>query len=338
MALWWAISSAWAGPDCGVIPDLVDAAWSSYGDAELDGANVSLQAAEDSLGCQTAPVPTETLLELYRLDALVALSQADREAAVYSTIRAVVVDPTGVPPAEYGPQLAELHASWATRLGGATLPISVDGASAVWIDGRPLDVKATVQVIPGEHLIQWQDATGFTSHVVDVGAAYVVRGVPAAGSEIVPPPGEKPPKEPKPAKDLKPVKPPKEPKVTKVDPAAPLVTRPPGEKSQVKSAVLIGSGLAALAGGATLAYAWTSERDFLANPYASPDYSGCTVTDACYADARADRIRSDAGQVRALYGIGYGLVGLGIVGIGVDVTLLADPIQKSGGAMVTVPW
>lgn len=170
------------GGDCPALGALVASAWASFDDAELANADRVLHQGREVLACQREVVPTEVLLEMFRLDGLVALSQANREDAVYATIRAVTIDPESTPPANYGPELAELTATWVARLARSG-QISAAGVEQAWVDGRLLDGSDPLSIVPGEHLVQWTDPDGFHSQVVDVKQTYVVQGSAPIGPD-----------------------------------------------------------------------------------------------------------------------------------------------------------
>lgn len=158
----------------------VGRARAAYDDAEIEQAGRILEATVEALGCQTSRVHTSVLLELYRLDGLVALSRMNEKAAVYATIRAATVDPDAPPPPEYGPELAELYTTWSDRLRNATASLSVDGGGTVYVDGQPITHGGRRTVLQGEHLIQVDSGAAVGSDVRDVTGDLVVRtGLPA---------------------------------------------------------------------------------------------------------------------------------------------------------------
>lgn len=161
--------------ECPVLGALIASAWASFDDAEPANADLLLHQGREALACQRAVVPTEALLEMFRLDGLVALSQANREDAVYATIRAVTIDPESVPPANYGPELAELTATWTARLARSG-QISAVGVEQAWVDGHLLHASDPLSIVPGEHLVQWTDPDGLHSAVVDVKQVYEIQG------------------------------------------------------------------------------------------------------------------------------------------------------------------
>jgi hypothetical protein len=65
--------------------------------------------------------------------------------------------------------------------------------------------------------------------------------------------------------------------------------------------------------------AWQREQAFLDRAYDDDQYGACARSSACYADARAQEIRSDANGVRGLYGLGYGLAGIGVGTLGAGI-------------------
>lgn len=156
--------TAWACPPTG---SEIRRARAAYDDAEPDIATEILATAEDDLGCQTTVVDRQTLLELYRLQTLVHLARAEDTEAVEATMRAVMIDPLAVPPADYGPEMVGLHRSWAGRMSDKRAVVNVLGGGRVFIDGEPLTHGQQMTVVRGQHLVQIEGATGLTS-VVDV--------------------------------------------------------------------------------------------------------------------------------------------------------------------------
>jgi hypothetical protein len=172
-----ALLTAWA---CPPTADQILRARAAYDDAEPDIAAGILATADEELGCQTALVGRNTLLELYRLQALVALARARDTEAVEAIMRAVTIDPLATPPPDYGPEVIGLHRSWAGRLSDKTAVVNVLGGGRVFIDGQPLTHGQETTVVRGHHLVQIDGATGFTSvmDVLDRDRA-VVTGLPS---------------------------------------------------------------------------------------------------------------------------------------------------------------
>jgi hypothetical protein len=323
LIVWFAISSALAAP-CPDLPVLIDGAWSAFDDAELDGADDLLDQGYAGLACQPALVPADVLLDLYRLDGLVALAQEDREAAIYATMRAVSADPTSAPPTDFGPQLAELHASWAQRLAGTSVQVRVVDGGAAWVDGRAVSVAQPLSILGGEHLFQWRGEDGFVSEVRDVSSDQII----TTGVALLLPPIELPPV------------------VAEVEPeVADDEPREQKDKRRHRGGLIFLGTTLGLAGGGGLAYGYLQEVAFALEPYDAEGYGECPVTSACYEDERALTIRHDAGRVRMFYGIGYGLVGLGSTLLGAELFLLPAPsaastprLRPPGGVGVRVPW
>lgn len=318
MLVLWFVGPALAAEPCPDVAGLIDQAWSAFDDAELERADERLSAAQASLSCQTAPVATADLLELWRLDALVALSQQDRQGAVYASIRAVVVEPGSSPPSEYGPELAELHATWSSRLAENPVQVRVQGAGEAWVDGHPVVRDAPRKVLPGEHLLQWRDQEGiFHSEVRDLAAAHTIVTGPAV--EDIEDPDELDPDDPD---ELDPDDP--------DDPDRPRDPKPPKEPRSGggggrRVALLTAGGVGVLGGGGAIAYAWTQESAFLASAYDADQYGPCASGSACYESARQQEIQADAQQIRAMYAIGYAASGLGVALVGTELLLLPTP-------------
>jgi hypothetical protein len=270
-----------AAEDCPEIDDLVRQARAAFDDAELDDADERLDLAHQSLGCQRVVVTTEVLIDLYRLAVLVDLARQDREGAVFHTIRAVVTDPSSAPPAELGPQVAELHNTWSSRLSAASFAVSLEGADAGWVDGHPLDAEAPYRVLAGEHLLQWRDVQGFHSEVRDLSSDHRLRGAGRAVAELPPEPVVEP-----------------EPRVRR---------GPPSWRWGVGAA----GGAIAAGGGVGLAWFSAREADFLARPYDPANFRD----DA----AREAAIRADASSIRLGYLASYAAIAVGAAGVGVAV-------------------
>ncbi len=171
--------AVFAAEPCDATERVVALARAAYDDAEVDDAAQIIEQAQEELGCQTAVVERDTLLELYRLRALVALAQGDDTAAIEATMRAVTVDPLAVPPASYGPELVDLHRRWAGRLSDQRVTVRARGGGTVYLDGLALRDGQRIAVLKGHHLIQIRGPKGLSS-VVDVVDAdrVVATGVP----------------------------------------------------------------------------------------------------------------------------------------------------------------
>lgn len=254
----------------------VGRARAAYDDAEIEQAGRILEATVEGLGCQTARVQTSVLLELYRLDGLVALSRMNEKAAVYATIRAATVDPDAPPPPEYGPELAELYATWSDRLRNATASLSVDGGGTVYVDGQPITHGGRRTVLQGEHLIQVDSGTAVGSDVRDVTGDLVVRtGLPAPIGVS----GPAPMPVPRPVPGVRPTPP--------VDPV-------PSERSRPMALWAAGG---AVAGVGVVLLGVATYQDEVAFPKRQfPDI------------ASVDRAAS---RIRATYGVGYALTAVG---------------------------
>ena len=310
LVLIWLATWAAAQP-CPQVRDQVEQAWAAFNDAELERSKEIIDEANGNLNCQTELVPTEDLLALYRLDALVSLSQEDQKGAVGATIRAVAADHVdGEPPDDkYGPALADLYRSWVDRLSGTLVTVRVDGGGFVWVDGRRADALNPIEVVEGEHLIQVEIPHLIRSELTDLSADYVVyTGIP--GPEL-PIPIPKP--------------------VTEVPP--PVVPAPPSARRKRPLGLLVAGGVGAALGGAALLTGYRSESSFNGSNYDAPSYNGCGKGQSCYAQARVDTINGDALKIRIAYGAGYGLtgVGVGLLGMGA----IGLPARTSG---IAVGW
>lgn len=300
--MWWtllvALAHGQATPDPAPCPPLgaqVDAAWAAYRDAEVDAAKGVLQEAYVSLTCQSGVLTAEELLALYRLDALVSITQDDQKGAVYATLRSVAAQHEGaVPPEAYGPSLAELYTTWSERLGGTLVDVRVEGGGEVFVDGRRLTQGSVLSVAEGEHVVQIRVDETVRSEVVDLSDAYVVTtgapGAPGLPAFTAPP-------TPAPA-----------PSVSAPVAVAPTPAPDRPERSRRRPAwAFAAAGLSAGGAAFALGSAVVSETNFHADPYVGLGAS------------RADVIRRDAQAIRSVYLVGYGLsaVSVGLLSVGV---------------------
>ncbi len=290
------LSSPAVAQPCPDVGAQVESAWSSYQLAELEAAKQALTVALDALSCQPRVVAPVELLSLYRLDALVSLTQDDRKGMVYATLRAVAAEHVdGRPPEMYGPELQAQYDAWAQRLGGQLVTVSVDGGGTVWVDGRPATATQPLQVAEGEHLIQIEGAEGLVSQVRELVASEVIAtGLPGPSPVSV--------SGPVPLPDPVPVAP---------EPVPAPTPRPVTRSGRRRPAALWLATLAAGAGsGLALASGYRSEQSFETSPYLASNFLGCDFGSPCYPQARADAIRQDALRINAAYGVGYGLAGV----------------------------
>ncbi len=297
------LPAALAQADCPPLADHVDSAWDQFNDAELEAAKDSIGAAYEVLGCQLEVVPAVDLMELYRLDGLVSVAGEDNKGAVYATLRAVAADHvTGAPTADYGPELADLYALWSARMSETLIEVTVTGGGKVWLDGRPVDAASPLQATEGEHLIQVLDGGVLASEMHDLSDNIEIRTDDPLPEGFVPP-------TPRPVPPTTPLQPGPVPQ--------PPIPTPSGRGRAV--ALIVSGVVAGGAGGALLVAASGAEQRFDDDPYRDPDYNGCKAGTVCYADARAQAVRADAAQIRALYVAGYTAtaLGLGVVSIGV---------------------
>ena len=312
--LLWAIAAAAVGAEpCRDLGEYVQDAWVAFDDAEVDGARARVLEAHEALTCQDRVLTTDELVELYRLDALISLSQEDRPGAVYATIRAVVAAADEFPLDDLGPELQELHTVWLERMQSQQATVSRSGLGDVYVDGHKLVDGVPLQVIQGEHLVQVRGTTTWVSEVVDVSSDYTVEtGV------VAPPELDEPVVLPTTA------------------PASVATTKATSGGNPRRIVLLAASGVAVLGGAAAIGLASGRESAFLSNPYADPEYGGCAVNDDCYGLARTDAINSDALTTNVMYGVGYGLVAVGVATAGVE--LLVLPTPTSASANLRVRW
>ena len=96
---WLWIGTALAAP-CPELGPAVQEGGDAFYDAEIEVAKEASASAHQAPGCQERVVAIDALLDLFRLDALVALAEGDQRGAVYATIRSVTVAPDADPPTE----------------------------------------------------------------------------------------------------------------------------------------------------------------------------------------------------------------------------------------------
>ncbi|MBW2254741.1 MAG: hypothetical protein JRI25_09120 [Deltaproteobacteria bacterium] len=310
LLLWMATALAAPCPD---LTEVAEEAWAAFNDAELQEAKGHLKRAADSLTCQERVVVTEELLRLFRLDGLVSLAQEDRKGAVYATIRIVTIDPDAAPSKELGPELAELHQTWADRLGESTISVSVRGLGEAWVDGRVLTQDVPFQVIAGEHLIQVYDDAGWHAAVRELSEDTVL--VTGQGLEVV---------------SLDALEP--------DPPELPIPELPPPSTRRHRTSMLLTGSIGVAGGAGVLGYGWSQERAFKRRDYDAPSYGGCAAGESCYDLAREKEIRNDASTVRALYATGYVLTGIGAVVLGTELFFLPAPSGSGAGLGIRVKW
>jgi len=312
---WLLLSIAVAQDDCPPIGESVERAWAQYNDAEVDAAKVILQEAYADLPCQTEVVTTASLLDLYRLDALVSITQADEKGAVYATLRAVAAKHEGGrPPESYGPRLAELYDTWSQRMGGALVSVTVDGGGVVYVDGREVTASGSLQVAEGEHLVQIEGDGDLTSEVVDLADDHeVATGVPLPAGQAELPGYAAPPPAPVPAPE----------------PVEPAPVPQPSVASGRRRPIWAFAGAALAGGGAVFALssAYVSETNFLSDPYTG------------LGSQRVDVITQDAAAIRVAYGVGYGLAGVsaGLLTVGL-IGLPARSVSAPPGVRIQGRW
>ena len=292
-----------ASAACPDLDERVEAARALFNDAELQAAKQEIAAAYEGLACQGRVITTDELVALFRLDGLVSLTLEDTKGATYATIRSVAANhDSGAPPAEFGPALAEMYATWSERLGGQLLWVRVAGSGLVWIDGREVDGRTFIEVAEGEHLIQVRANATLTSEVLDLRADHVVQtGQPGPGPAPLP----------QPASVAAPLPVP----VPVPVPVAPVPT-PPDElvlgPRRHPAGFFVGGVLSAGAGGGAMWWASQQEALFLDTIYDAEVYRGCFKGSDCYTDARSQEIRGDADRANIGYAVGYGLSALGV--------------------------
>ncbi|MBX2801708.1 MAG: hypothetical protein KTR31_28780 [Myxococcales bacterium] len=184
LGLWWMVQAAWGAP-CPDVGVLVTQAWRAYHDADLVLARRLANRAASALGCQPRVVSNTELLELYWLDAHVALTLDDSLAIDQAIQRAVAVQHTeeGRPGNMVGSRLRHLWSRVRDDQAEQLITIRTQGQGSAWIDGRHLTGSEGLQVAPGLHLIQSETPDGLTSRVRLLEHDYDVRVSTAASTE-----------------------------------------------------------------------------------------------------------------------------------------------------------
>ena len=337
--LWLLGAVASAQDDCPDVRELVDAGWEAYEEAELERARELIVESHESLSCQTRVIGSDELLLLYRLDALVSITMEDNKGAVYATIRAVTLDPEVAPPAEDGPELAELHATWADRLREATATLRVAGSGDVYVDGVRMDETAPLQVLEGEHLVQFEGVDGWVCQVRDVvGDNVIETGRPSELPEgPIEPPIEEPDEPPIEEPDEPPIEEPDEPIEEPVEDPDPD-PGPDRPRRRHRVGLLVTGGVIAAAGGGVAGYAFTEELAFKNDDFYPDSFGACQKGQTCYLDARQSAIVEEAERVQLLYGIGYGVAAVGVLVLGTELIILPAPTAGGGSLHLTVDW
>lgn len=313
--MWLSLLAALAfSQECPDLAERMTSARALFDDAELEASKNVVAEAMGALDCQGRVLTTEQLLELYRLDTLVSITQADRKSATYATLRAIAADHTAIPDeTRYGPLLVSLWNTWAERLSADLIPVRVAGAGLVWVDGRQIDHSQILYVAAGEHLIQTRANGTLKSELLELTESHVVEtGEPGPG------PADFPPEE---SSVDETVSSEGEDAVLPVATSVPSVPQEAGRRRPW--GYFVGGALVGLAGGGAMAWAAMEEERFLADPYLANSYGGCDRSQSCWAEGRDDAIAQDALLINVGYGAGYGLLatgtalfGVGVVGTG----------------------
>ena len=274
MFLFLAATVAIAEP-CPTLEPLVAEAWDAYLEAEFDVAKAATARAQGALGCQSRIVAPGALLELYWLEALVALSEGDTTASMKALQQSVAVDhrPEAHPTVKYGPELRDIWESVASAASQSLVTVSVEGTRPAWVDGRWIDGSGSIQVAPGLHLVQTRPGREVRSRVERIvyDQTIVTTGPGMASPEAL---------------------------------TSPEVQRAPRHRPPVLYIATVGAG--AISAWA-LASGVRSENAFSGSAYRAASYEGCALGQACYEDARQQAIRSDAAAINRTFGIGYGM-------------------------------
>lgn len=291
MLFWFFFTHGFA-QDCPDVPGLIASAWSAYEIAEIDDARAALDEAGVALSCQSGIVRRDTLLDLFRLTAQVALTLDNEPRMEAALERAVAVDARleARPEAPFSPELQARWDAIAARLRTSLAEIRVTGDGEAWVDGRLTNAANPLRVARGLHLVQTKRSSqGFSSEVVLVAGDYVI---PTAPREA--PVAFRPPPEPTPPVIRRP---------------EPLPVPPPENRGRKTRAIVGGVGAAVFAGSAAFALSsgYISEQSFAASAYDGPVVPIYDVPrgDPIYPAARQEIIEFDARKINTLYGLGY---------------------------------
>jgi hypothetical protein len=305
--------AAWGAEPCADLAERLQTAWAAFDDAEVAETERVLDLAITELGCQSRPLGTDELFELFALDATASLATDDQDGAVYAAIRAVTVAPERAVDDRYGPDVASLFDTWRRRLAAAELHVIVEGPVDLRIDGHPVPPGTTWAGVEGEHVLQWASRDVWHTEVRELQGWFEVHTgkdtIKGVDAPVV------------------------EPMVAEqVDaPVAPLEA--PQRRRGVGTPAVWGTGIAlALLGGGAVVAGWQVGERFEANPY-DGTYDGLSQGERGYRDARDAQIDHDALLIRTMLGGGYGLIGAGALMFGVGLG-----VQPQGASLtVTLP-
>lgn len=259
-----------------------------YDEGDVEAAKSAVAIGYASMACQPTIVPTAVLLDLYRVDALVALTLGDPKAIVFATVRAVAAQHEGGrPPAKFGPDLQAQYDTWSARLKQDLVTVQVVDAGTAYIDGRAVDAARPLQVVEGEHLVQVPGPDGIVkSRVVELSGDYpITTGI---GLVVMPVPVLVPDPVPLPLPAPVP------------EPVRSTVRRRPAP-------LVVGTLVTAGVAGFALASAYRSDRLFESSPYLADRFGACARGGECYTQARVEAIRDDITRINVGYGVGYGM-------------------------------
>lgn len=306
--IWLMFSVAMADP-CPDIADTVLQARLAFEDAEVEQARAVIDTAMSGLVCQTAPVDTVTLADLYGFDAVVSYSAGDDAQTGDALGRLRTAFPQVEPHPLFGPELVTLSDAAAARVGERSVSVTLVEGRRLWVDGQAAELDTALSVVPGMHFVQSNDGSGVVSAWMNVQTS--VEAVLEDGVTF---------REPRPVRRERP-------EHVETPTGSARVAR---DKRRRRGGLLAVGALTAAAGGGALVYAWQGEQSFLTNPYNEAQYGECALGAACYGDARVSAIQSDAKRVRAAYIAGYALTALGVGIVGTELLILPEPKDKGG--------
>jgi hypothetical protein len=143
--------------DCPSLVEAVDQISSALQQVEIERAQELATTAYDGIACQPEPVNPVTLAGLFQLIGAVAVFAGETADADAAFARAVAISPMATIDSIYGSDVEQLYQQVQRRLldeaGGSLL---VRGSAAAWLDGRTVTMGVPVDLVVGQHLLQWQ--------------------------------------------------------------------------------------------------------------------------------------------------------------------------------------
>ncbi|MFH1468051.1 MAG: hypothetical protein ABIO70_26935 [Pseudomonadota bacterium] len=147
--------------DCDDLVSSMDAISKALAEVEIERAVGLAEWAGGQLECQSRPVNTVVLTGLFQLTGAAALFNGDGVGAEIAFSRAVAVSPTTPVDPMYGDEVASLYGKVQRRLvAEPTGALTVLGPVEAWLDGRSVKIGLPLDLMPGDHLLQWREEGG----------------------------------------------------------------------------------------------------------------------------------------------------------------------------------